>query len=232
MTIEDIYRCFADTIFPRTCSVCGTVLNYREKFLCIKCMSDIPLTRFHKDDFNKAEQLFAGKVPVERATSLFFYSKNNPYASILHDAKYRNMPQMAQWLTTKLTKNLNEEHFFDGIDLIMPIPLHYTKRAIRGYNQSEYIAKGISETSGIPVSSALAAKSPHATQTHKGVQERWENTRDIFTVKHPEQLEGKHILICDDVITTGSTLVSAAKEIKNIPGTKVSILTLAIARLE
>ena len=195
-------------------------------------MSDIPLTHFHKDEFNKAEQLFAGKVPVERATSLFFYSKNNPYASILHDVKYRNIPQMAQWLTAKLTKKLKDENFFDGIDFIMPIPLHYTKRAERGYNQSEYIAKGISETSGIPVSKALVAKMPHATQTHKGVQERWENTKDIFSVKHPELFEGKHILICDDVITTGSTLVSAAKEIKKIPGTKVSILSLAIAHLE
>ena len=195
-------------------------------------MSDIPLTHFHKDEFNKAEQLFAGKVPVERATSLFFYSKNNPYASILHDVKYHNIPQMAQWLTAKLTRKLKEDNFFDGIDFIMPIPLHFTKRAERGYNQSEYIAKGISETSGIPVSKALVAKMPHATQTHKGVQERWENTKDIFSIKHPEQFEEKHILICDDVITTGSTLVSAAKEIKKIPGTKVSILSLAIAHLE
>ena len=139
-------------------------------------MSDIPLTHFHKDEFNKAEQLFAGKVPVERATSLFFYSKNNPYASILHDVKYHNIPQMAQWLTAKLTRKLKEDNFFEGIDFIMPIPLHFTKRAERGYNQSEYIAKGISETSGIPVSKALVAKMPHATQTHKGVQERWENT--------------------------------------------------------
>ena len=232
MNIKEIYRCFADTIFPRTCSACGTVLNYKEKYLCINCLSDIPQTHFQKGEFNKTEQLFAGKVPVERAYSLFYYSKNNPYASVLHDVKYRNIPQMGQWLAARMCRQLKEENFFDGIDFVMPIPLHYTKLAERGYNQSEYIARGISEASGIPVSTALRARMPHATQTHKGVSERWENTKGIFTVKHPERFEGKHILICDDVITTGSTLVSAAKEIKQIPGTRVSVLTLAIARLE
>ncbi|MDD2961440.1 MAG: phosphoribosyltransferase family protein [Muribaculaceae bacterium] len=232
MNIKDIRQCFIDLLFPRSCPVCGTTLGYQEPYICIGCMTDIPLTRFNEIEFNKAEQLFAGKVEIEHASSLFFYTKSSPYANILHDIKYRNRPPMAEWLAWKLTLPIASTNYFDGIDYIIPIPLHYTKKGERGYNQSEYVAQGISRATGIEMKTYLKARIPHATQTHKGLYERWQNTLDIFEIAASESLEGKHILIVDDVITTGSTLVSAAKEFKSkYKDIKISAFSLAAAQL-
>lgn len=220
-----------DFVFPRRCCVCGVALNRSEKHICISCAIDIPVTNLHRVPFNRVEQLFAGHVRMERASALFYYHKQSPYSSILHDLKYRNTPQLGEFIAKKLSVRLQLDGFFHDIDYIIPIPLHYTKESERGYNQSLYISKGISDTSGIPIiRNTLIAKEAHDTQTHKHRNERWQNTRDIFDVKHSEQINGKHILLVDDVITTGATMISAAKTItESATDVKISALSLALA---
>lgn len=231
MNRHEIITCFLDILYPRTCSVCGRVLNYQEKYLCIECLNDLPLTRFHNQEFNKVEQLFAGKILIERATSLIFYNKLSPYAKIIQEIKYSNNPHLGEWIAHKLSKPLIETKFFEGIDLIIPIPLHITKKAEREYNQSFHIAKGISKTANIPVTEKILKSKRHSTQTNKGITERWNNVQGIYYVKHPELIEGKHILLIDDVITTGATTISAATALKKVKDVKISILSLAIDQI-
>ena len=232
-TIKQWFRAAADVVLPRVCPVCGQALDGDEVWLCRKCMADLPRTRYEEIDFNAMEQLFAGKVPIERATAYFFYEKGSPYASVLHDIKYHSIPRMGQWLTARAVQDMMASGFFNGIDVVTAVPLHRSKLAHRGYNQSEYLARGIADALNIPYIETLKAIRPHSTQTHKGALERWQNIQDNYTlISNDDHLEGKHILLVDDVVTTGSTLTVCSMLLKTIPGVTVSLFTLAAARLE
>lgn len=235
MRIKDLFRSAVGVLMPRTCSVCGKPLDLDEKFLCRMCLMNMPRTHYEDIDFNPFEQLMAGKIPIERCASYFFYHKGDPYASILHDLKYRNMPTLGLWLTERATTEMLGSHFFDTIDAIIPVPLHYTKLASRGYNQSLYLAQGISRATGIPVVKALKAVREHSTQTHKDASERLLNTLGAYTAirRYIPSLQSKHVLIVDDVVTTGSTLLACATALHQaIPGVRMSLFTLAAAQLE
>ena len=233
-TIRQWLGAAADVVMPRTCAVCGHGLDGDERWLCRSCLSALPRTRYEETDFNTMEQHFAGKVPIERATAYFFYEKGSPYASILHDIKYHSMPRMGRWLTARAVSEMQASHFFDGIDLVTAVPLHRSKLAHRGYNQSEYLARGIADALDINYIEALKAIRPHSTQTRKGAMERWQNIQGNSALNDSvaSQLVGRHILLVDDVITTGSTLTVCATLLKTIPGVTVSLFTLAAARLE
>ncbi len=232
-TIKQWLGSAADVVMPRVCPVCHQALGADEEWLCRKCLATLPRTRYEEVTFNTMEQHFAGKVPIERATAYFFYEKGSPYAAILHDIKYHGMPKMGKWLTARAVSDMTGSHFFDGIDVVTAVPLHRSKLAQRGYNQSEYLARGIAEQLGIPYMETLKAIRPHSTQTHKSAMERWQNIQNNYALKNnADQLAGKHILLVDDVITTGSTLTVCASLLKNIPGVTLSLFTLAAARLE
>lgn len=233
-TIKQWLGAAGDVVMPRLCPVCGQALDSDEKWLCRKCLARLPRTRYEEAEFNTMEQHFAGKVPIERATAYFFYEKGSPYASILHDIKYHGTPGMGRWLAARAVRDMAGSRFFEGIELVTAVPLHRSKLAHRGYNQSEYLARGIADALGIPYIEALKALKPHATQTHKGALERWQNIQGNYALndKTSGRLPGKHILLVDDVITTGSTLTACATQLRQIPGVKVSVFTLAAARLE
>ena len=232
-TIKQWLGAAADVALPRICPVCGQSLDSDEKWLCRKCLAELPRTRYEEADFNTMEQHFAGKVPIERATAYFFYEKGAPYSNILHDIKYRSTPLMGRWLTARAVSDMASSHFFDGIDMVTAVPLHRSKLAKRGYNQSEYLALGIADALGIPYVEALKAVRPHSTQTHKGALERWQNIQGNYELRADAAvLTGKLILLVDDVVTTGSTLTVCASLLKQIPGTTISLFTLAAARVE
>ena len=227
-------RALADVFMPRLCPVCGTALVADEPHICRACLAALPRTHLEDIDFNTMEQLFAGKVPIERATGYFYYQKSSPYAQILFDIKYRNRPQMGQWLTARAAGELRSSGFFDGIEAIVPVPLHPSKLAERGYNQSDYLARGLAQALGIPVIDALKSTRAHGSQTRRSATERWLNAQNTYTLRtsHSQQLAGKHILLVDDVVTTGATLEACARALLAIPGTRVSLFTLATARLD
>lgn len=231
-TISRWLRAAADVVLPRSCPVCGQALGSDEPWLCRRCMSQMPLTQLHQVPFNAMEQLFAGKVPIERATGYFYYEKHSPYARILHDIKYRHVPGMGQWLAARAMSEMPA--FADGITAVVPVPLHADKLARRGYNQSRYIAQGVAEATGARVVEAVKAVRSHSTQTHKGALERWQNIQGVYALAPgmEQQLAGCHTLLVDDVVTTGSTLEACARALYAVPGITVSIFTLAVARLE
>lgn len=232
-TIKQWLNAAADMLMPRLCPVCHKALDGDETWLCRDCLAALPRTRYEEVDFNTMEQHFAGIVPVERATAYFFYEKGSPYASILHDIKYHSLPKMGYWLASRAVTEMAGSQFFEGIDVVTAVPLHRSKLAHRGYNQSEYLARGIADRLGIPYVEALNAVKPHSTQTHKGALERWQNIQGNYALKNDaSHLSGKHILLVDDVITTGSTLTVCASLLKSILGATISLFTLAAARLE
>ena len=229
---KDIAHSILDVLFPRTCAVCNKTLVSHEKYLCTECSISIPCTDFHELKFNPMEQLFAGKILIEKAVGYFFYEKDNPYSGILHDLKYRNQPQLGRHFAYRYARELHDKGIFTEIDCIIPVPLHHMKKIQRGYNQSEYIAMGFADVLEVPVyTDIVVAKRAHDSQTNKGIHERWLNTQDIFIVQNEDRLIGTHVLIVDDVVTTGATLLSAALTIAHIPGIKISLATLGVARL-
>lgn len=228
--IKDWLASFVSLLFPRCCVVCGSPLARGEECICTMCNMDLPRTNYHLHKDNPAEQLFWGKISLERATSFFFYRKGSDFRQILHQLKYGGQKNIGAIMGRYMAAELQESGFFEGIDMIIPVPLHKKKEQIRGYNQSEWIARGVSAVTGIPVNMENVIRRKNTdTQTRKSIFQRWENVEGVFELHHPEALAGKHILILDDVLTTGATIVSCASCLTQLEGIRISILTLAVA---
>ena len=214
-----------DLIFPRCCMVCDELLSPQERDICLDCMSKLP--KIEKLHLEEIEKVFWGKVEIERATSYIYYHKNSPYNNIIHYLKYKNRPEPGERLAFIAAKEIAETGFFDGIDAIIPLPLSKKKLKERGYNQCDYIAAGISRATGIPVlKGAVVRTTANETQTHKNRDERWKNVEGIFALDRPQDIEGKHVLLLDDILTTGATLASCAMTIQAGCNCRISVFTL------
>lgn len=221
---------FLSLFFPRCCAACGKLLAKGEECICDMCSIDLPRTKFHLEKENPVEKLFWGKIPLQRATSYFYYRKGSDFRRILHQLKYGGKKEIGAIIGRRMAIELQQANFFQGIDVIVPVPLHKKKQQLRGYNQSEWIAKGISGVTGIPVEMGSVIRKKYTEpQTHKSTFDRWKNVDGIFELRHPESFSGKHVLILDDVLTTGSTIAACASCLMQVQGIQISMLTLAIA---
>jgi ComF family protein len=226
----DLWDDFLSLLFPRLCHGCGNHLLRNERLICTECYVMIPRTNYHLKTDNPVARLFWGRCLIERAASFSFYSKDSRIRRLIHQLKYKGAKEVGIELGRIYARSLLTSGFFEGIDLIIPVPLHPSKMRKRGFNQSEYISAGISEVSGLPVDTfSLIRSKMSVTQTRKSRYSRWTNVDGIFMVRYPEKLISRHILLVDDVITTGSTLESCANEILKVKMTKVSVLSLAVA---
>jgi len=217
--------------YPRLCPACSEVLYGNENILCLKCMSEFPRTGFHLDRENDMARLFWGRVMIQDAAAFFYYQKGSRFQNLVHEIKYFNQKQLGILLGRWFGDELANTSFCQA-DLIHPVPLHAVKLKKRGYNQSEQIALGLSEAFGIPLETTLIERVVNTdTQTRKTKYERWSNVEGIFRVTKPDRLKNKHIILVDDVVTTGSTLEACAAPVLAVEGTTVSILTLGYARL-
>lgn len=230
LLIKDWLGSFLSLFFPRCCLACGKPLAKGEECICTMCNINLPRTNYHLQKDNPVEQLFWGKIPLERATSFFYYRKGSDFRQILHQLKYGGQKELGAIMGRYMASELLSSGFFKGIDVIVPVPLHKKKQQLRGYNQSEWIARGIAAVTGIPIDMELVVRRKNTeTQTRKSTFERWENVDGIFELHSSENLQGKHVLIVDDVLTTGATTVACASALIEIEGIRISVLTLAIA---
>lgn len=226
--LYDLWDDFISLLFPRLCYGCGNHLMRNETLICTECYVLIPRTNYHLKPDNPVAQLFWGRCQIEKAAAFSFYTRDSRIRKLIHQLKYKGIQEVGPELGRIYALSLKSSGFLGGIDLIIPVPLHPSKKRKRGFNQSDLIAGGMSIVSGIPVDSdTLIRKTVSATQTRKSRFDRWTNVEDIFRVKDQERLMGKHILLVDDVITTGSTLEACTNEILKIEDTKVSVVALA-----
>lgn len=216
--------------YPNTCAGCGRVLQHNETVLCLHCLIHLPETNFHHDHHNPLTSLFAGRIHVKETASLLFFRKGSLTQNILHNLKYRGNKEIGSYLGEYYGHKLAESELYNDIDLIIPIPLHPKKLKKRGYNQSEWIAQGLSKSMNIPYDTSLLVRSSFTeTQTRKSRYNRWENVKEVFTVTDYNKIKGLHILLCDDVLTTGATMEAAIKKLTDNNNVTVSVITLACA---
>jgi len=224
----DLWDDFVSLLFPRICYGCGNHLMRNETLICTECYVLIPRTNYHLKPDNPVARLFWGRCMIEKTSAFSFYTKGSRIKKLIHQLKYKGIKEVGSELGRIYGNSLKLSGFLDEIDLIIPVPLHPSKRRKRGFNQSDLIATGISDATGIPMdASILVRERASKTQTHKSRYDRWTNVRDIFRVIDQEELKNKHILLVDDVITTGSTLEACASALLREGNAKVSIAVLA-----
>ena len=224
--LNDIWEFF----FPRYCVVCGKRLLLGEEHLCVNCLCALPRIRFQNQEKNERAKLLWGKIPIERASAFLYYSKGGDVRELLFQLKYYGNQKIGYFMGRCMAQELISTGFFDGVEGIIPVPLHDRKRKSRGYNQSELLAEGISSIVQIPLfKNVLRRKQYTETQTHKSNYERWNNVMDVFEGVSLERLSCKHVLLVDDVLTTGATLVACADAFRGVEGIRISVLTLAWA---
>jgi len=226
-----IFNNVLSLFYPRLCVGCGNALQQREQHLCLYCMMHLPETNFHKQKDNPLVNIFAGRVRVREVTSWLYYKKGNTVQQILHALKYKGKKELGAFLGENYGKIIIQEPRFQTVDFIIPIPLHPKKQRKRGYNQSEWIAKGLSAGMGKPYRTDVLRRAQFTdTQTRKSRFNRWENVKEVFEATPNESVYGKHLLVCDDVLTTGATMEAAISKLLTIPGVTVSVVTLATAQ--
>lgn len=221
-------REIADLILPRVCPVCREVLSGVEQEVCLDCLSSLPLTYFWSYRNNPAEELFWGKVYFQRACSLFFYGDDSPYRRLIHELKYNGRFEIGILLGSILGRKMRESGLYADLDLVTAVPVSSLKQWTRGYNQAEVIAKALSGELDIKyVKGALKKRLFVTSQTTKNPQERWRNASASFRLAREKEICGRHILLVDDVLTTGATLEACGTSLLSASECRVSAATLA-----
>jgi len=231
MKIQHSYLAdFVSLLFPELCAACRESLMANEHLICTGCRYNLPFTNFHLQPDNIVAQQFWGKIPLEAAYTLFYFTKGGKIQNLLHQFKYRGMKQIGNLLGNIAGGQLIKNEVFNSVDLIIPVPLHKKRMLQRGYNQSACFAEGLSEKlNALVEDNNLVRQIATETQTHKSRFARFENMKEVFTVINSEKLMNKHVLLVDDVITTGSTLEACGSQLLKIHGLKLSIATIAYA---
>lgn len=216
--------------YPRACCACGRVLMHIEKHLCFDCMAHLPKTNYHKIKDNEVEKVFWGRIRLNHATSYLYFSKQSRTQHILHNIKYNGYQQLGFEIGSWFGYDLKASDFYKDIDYVIPVPLHPKKLKIRGFNQSDSIGRGIARGLKTEFNNTCLKRLIHnPSQTKKSRFQRWENVKNIFGLTNPEILENKHILLIDDVITTGSTIEACVVALEKAKNVKISVASVAFA---
>ncbi len=228
--VKEHFDDFISLIFPNLCVCCNNNLLKGEDLICVGCLLKLPKTNYHLEKDNILEKKFWGKADIQRVSSFVYYNKYSDIQILLNKLKYKGQKEIGQVLGKYAATDIVGSDFVNSVDLIVPVPLHHNRLKKRGYNQSLCIAQGLSEVMNIPIDhNNLYRAIENPTQTDKSTYERWKNTEGIFELKNGNLFDNKHILLVDDVLTTGSTLIACIDAIKNKSNAKISIFTLASA---
>jgi len=221
---------FVGLLFPQLCPACGASLMAGEEVICTDCRFTLPFTNFHLQPDNIVARQFWGKVELQGAYALYYFAKGGKVQNLMHHFKYKGMQEIGILLGNIAGEQLAKSDIFSSVDIIIPVPLHKKRLKERGYNQSTCFADGLAQrlTAVVDDGNLVRVKSTE-TQTHKSRFSRFENMQEVFAVSDPEKLNGKHVLLVDDVVTTGSTLEACSLQLLKVDGLKLSIATIAYA---
>lgn len=230
-TFRELVSDFLALIYPDRCMICGTHVDRGVHSICMTCRYKIPLTQYCHHADNPVKEYFDTLIPNVHCSSMLFFKTEAMWREAIHQFKYNGRWNIAYRLGRWYGSELKASGLYDSVDMIVPVPLHWTRAIVRGYNQCHYIAQGMADEMGIKVNrGCLYRKRNNPSQTTQSSMQRWENVDGIFAVRNSKLLNERHILIVDDVLTTGATLNACAKAILEAsPTTKISIATLAVA---
>jgi len=233
MKISELVAALIDLVAPRACAECGSRLAKGEELLCARCLLHLPRTRYSATPRDNAmAQRFWGLVEADRAAAWFYYEPKAESSQVIRRMKYNNHPEYGELLGRMAAGEFGPDHFFDGIDALVPVPLTKARRRERGYNQSVEIARGISDVTGIPVmANVLTRKHFTKSQTAMTRAERQDNVADAFELSPKADIAGKHLLLIDDVVTTGATMRACATQLLSATDVTVSMMSLACTRV-
>lgn len=229
MLLKEVTQGLIHLLYPRLCEGCATPLLQQEQVLCLNCLLQLSKTNFHNDENNETALRFAGRVAVQRATSYAHFINDGLLQHLLHRLKYKGQKEIGLFLGRQFAYDLQQTNWIAGIDLLIPVPLHPKKQAVRGYNQSTLIAEGMSAVLKIPVQNNTLKRLRYTeSQTQKSRTERMDNMRNAFAITNVQALQDKHVLLIDDVLTTGATLEACAQPLLAC-NAKISITTIGLA---
>ena len=221
---------FLALIYPRNCISCGNSLYKHEEQVCNYCYLNLPKTNFHKQLRNPVDALFYGRTPLLIASCFYLFTKKGSIQKVLHAIKYKSNKELAVLVGKWYAEDLKTNSIISKANFIIPVPLHRKKYKQRGFNQSEEFAKGLSDGLQIPLNTSVLQRSEFtSTQTKKNKYERWENVEDVFQLISPEEFKNKHVVLVDDVITTGATIEACCQLLQQIEGIQISVLGIAYA---
>ena len=219
-------------ISPQACVICGCRLGISEEVLCTACNLALPRTGFAQHPYdNEMARRFYARLPIERAAALFFYEAGSEASRIIHALKYFHHPEIGQVMGRMAAEEMMPCRFFDGIDLIVPVPLARKRQRQRGYNQSEEIAKGVSAVTGIGIDTGIVRRRHFEdSQTHKTQAQRRDNVENAFEAVDATRAAGRHLLLIDDIVTTGATIWACSHPICEAASCRISVLSLGVVR--
>jgi len=225
-----MFHDFLNLFYPEVCQICENILVKNEHVICSNCLHDLPVTNFHLDNENPVKKVFYGRVKVENATSLLLFQKKGATQKLIHNLKYRGHRNIGIFLGKWMGEELCKADGFSQIDAVVPVPLHPRKLRARGFNQVENFGKEIASALKVPYLDNVLLKTSFSTsQTIKARLARWANIEESFVLSNPELIHKKHVLLVDDIITTGSTLEACATVLKAAGDVKISVATMAVA---
>jgi len=228
--VSDIKESLLHLLFPHVCESCGTDVIQPDHFLCLRCHASLPNTEFHLYPNNPIEKIFWGRLPVTHATAQYYFSKHSSMQHLMHGLKYKGNKELGLYLGRLMGYALNEANRFRYIDALIPLPLFPSKEKKRGYNQATVLCEGIAQVLDKPILKDVVIRTTHTdSQTKKNRVQRWENMEGRFELVRAEAIKGKHVLLIDDVITTGATLEACGLELLEAENIQLSIATLCFS---
>ena len=216
--------------FPKVCLGCTNVLSDNEQYVCTHCRHNLPVTDFHLNGSNAVKKVFYGRVKLEEATAMLRFQKKGIVQQLIHNLKYKGHQEVGQFLGDWLGSELMSLNNYQNIDVVLPVPLHKNKLRKRGYNQVTLFAKTLAENlNAVYMDNVLIKITDTKSQTSKTRLARWNSANEIFSIKNIDTIDNKHILLVDDLVTTGATLEACANQLLKAKNIKISIATMAIA---
>ncbi|OQP47536.1 phosphoribosyltransferase [Niastella yeongjuensis] len=213
---------------PHHCAGCGSDIIGRQQVLCMHCINRLPVTGFHHHADNPIEKIFWGRMPIDAASSYLYFSKDSLLQHIVHELKYKGNKELGLFIGRKMGEALLQTQRFQQIDALVPLPLFTARQRKRGYNQASLLCRGMAAVLSLPVLEQIIRRHTSSdTQTNKNRIDRWLNMQHKFELQQPDAISGKHILLVDDVITTGATLEACGQQLLTVPSTRLSIMTMA-----
>lgn len=226
-----MFQNLLNLFFPKACCGCNSFLQSTENVICTKCRHEIPLTNHHSNEENEVMSRFYGRIPLEHASTLFYFHKKGIVQEMIHKLKYKGHQEVGETIGFWFGEELKNVEKLKDVDFIIPVPLHKRRLRTRGFNQVTKFGEALSSTLEIPFIETILQRNIYSeTQVRKNIFQRSDVTERIFSTNFTEEMHNKHFLLIDDVITTGATLESCGRELLKIPGAKLSVVCMAMTQ--